>query len=170
MSESLKSTLCQHPWIHDSEGQNKIIFNQDGTGELILRREIPIFIAAQIKWTLFPPTSATTSATSPPTSTSTSTTEQAEIEITLTPDRLPWISSTRKPKINDQLLKDEAFLPKRYNIRIERDGGEGEYEYRLVFLDRGPYPAEECWRDLSGAPGRLRFWEWRDFVGGRKEK
>jgi hypothetical protein len=82
--------------------------------------------------------------------------------------------------VNEGSLKDEAFLPKNFDIRIERgnfsipghlrsnldDGDRYDWRYamRLAF-EPSPYPPEEEWEQTFGG----RSWEFREFVGRRDE-
>ncbi|KAI1181489.1 hypothetical protein F5B17DRAFT_425115 [Nemania serpens] len=177
MGESLRSILCRQPWNYDSEGQCKIKFNEDGSGELVCRREIPIFIAAQIQWRVLSDASLLDQSVTKDQDDGIQ--RPLEVEITLTRNRSPWVSA--KPKINEHLLSEEAFLPKTYRVRLEtgvfiapRDLSSREatsesvpkYAYRLTF-DKSPYPPREQWKDTTGAPDAIKFWEWTEFVSGR---
>ncbi|KAI1115298.1 hypothetical protein F5Y14DRAFT_410830 [Nemania sp. NC0429] len=179
MGESLRSILCREPWYYDLERQCKIKFDEDGTGELVCRREIPIFIAGRIKW------KALSEIGQPLT---TSSDEDGgikrllELEITLTQQRSSWVSS--RPRINEQLLNDEAFLPKTYKIKLEKgdfvsasdrtwkpaevlSDDVPKFALRLTF-DVSPYPPREQWKSSKGAPDAIKFWEWTEFVAERK--
>lgn len=80
--------------------------------------------------------------------------------------------------MNEALLTDEAFTPRHYLLVLERgffittdDGAlknkmAPRYSYRLRF-DASPYPSREKWKDPTGAPDALKFWEWKDFHAGQ---
>ncbi|TFL04960.1 hypothetical protein BDV98DRAFT_601408 [Pterulicium gracile] len=97
----------------------------------------------------------------------------------------PWsgdsINDMSNYTINEALLTDDAFLPKSYIVSLEKGRfitafdqlGEPrrleytpEYALRLTF-DRSPYPPREEWRRPEGAPDAMKFWEWREFCGGK---
>ena len=105
---------------------------------------------------------------------------QLDIELTLTKRRTPSFSTPeaqRWKQINEALLTDDAFLPKTYTIRLEKDNflapvdtisqSENEftprYALRLAF-DKSPYPPRHEWKEPGGAPDGLKMWEWKDFV------
>lgn len=78
-------------------------------------------------------------------------------------------------RLNEELLTEDAFRPKRYHIRLEKGKFRTPYDrvvdpytptftLRLVF-DKSPYPAREEWREAQGAPDQMRFWEWDTFCG-----
>lgn len=106
-----------------------------------------------------------------------------EIEICLTKNRPPKLGrvDTNNYSMNESLLSDQAFCPKSYLLTIEKGifttaddaklrGGRWivpTYPYRLRF-DRSPYPSRQEWKDPTGAPDKLKFWEWTDFCGGER--
>lgn len=104
-----------------------------------------------------------------------------DIDITLTKRRIPRFSQTKvyQRTVNESLLTDEAFLPKRYTIRLEKgnflwpyDAMKPESEnkatprfaLRLTF-DKSPYPPRNEWKEPGGAPDATRMWEWKEFCG-----
>lgn len=80
--------------------------------------------------------------------------------------------------MNEALLTDEAFLTRQYFLVLEKgtfitiDDAKSEnrlaptYSYRLRF-HQSPYPSRETWKDPTGAPDALKFWEWSNFHTGR---
>jgi len=99
---------------------------------------------------------------------------QLDIELTLTKRAIE-----RHGHINEKLLTEEAFLPKKYTIRLEQGifmapaynlvkGGipytTTKYTLRLVF-DKSPIPPRREWKDEEAlAVDRCRVWEWSEFV------
>lgn len=90
-------------------------------------------------------------------------------------------------KINDVLLKGEAFLPKIYRVSLEQGqfiaplhrrypntilGPEYlvKYKFNLKF-DKSPYPPRDEWREIGwGAPDAHGFWEWNEFSSRKLSK
>ena len=103
-----------------------------------------------------------------------------DIELTLTKRRTPRLSTpeTQPWQINELRLTDDAFLPKRYTIRLEKGNflapadniSESKNEFmsryalRLVF-DKSPYPPRHEWKQPEEGPDGLKMWEWKEFVG-----
>ncbi|TFL04953.1 hypothetical protein BDV98DRAFT_601401 [Pterulicium gracile] len=181
---TLVSILCKEPWTWDSMNANEITFNVDGTGKLICRIELNVWIAAIFTWsTTTPEIAPGTTPHDQPSTGGSSHLSQLPITITLTKDRIPTLGSADMSNytINEALLTDDAFLPKSYIVSLEKGRfitafdqlGEPrrleytpEYALRLTF-DRSPYPPREEWRRPEGAPDAMKFWEWREFCGGK---
>lgn len=101
------------------------------------------------------------------------------LEITLT----KRASVDTRARINEHLLKDEAFIPKIYTLKLERGAfyepslirkalenihTTPTYLYRLTF-DTSPYPPEQEWSKIKGGPAKFKFWELVDFVSDETE-
>ena len=159
--------------------------------QLVCRSELNIWIAAEIEWKLLSPGAAeqdidTSNENDPREKYNWAKNQKAvqvakvDVEITLTKRRISTISE--KPKINELLLTDEAFLPKQYTLRLEK-GVFHPYELeklripewsptfglRLTF-DKSPYPTREEWKKPEGAPDAFKFWEWTMFLGRKIPK
>lgn len=105
---------------------------------------------------------------------------QFDIEVTLAKRCIPILRSWMKPgyKLNEWLLIDDAFLPKKYTVRLEKgnfltaydamlpkeDQYTPRFALRLVF-DQSPYPPRHEWKEPKGAPDAVRMWEWKEFCG-----
>ncbi|KAI5920266.1 hypothetical protein F4810DRAFT_713620 [Camillea tinctor] len=185
------SILCGETWHWDSRDENQITFHKDGTGELICRAELNVWIAAEFDWKLLGLGSAGSAGVAksrgccgpsdshdllPSAS-------QFQLEITLSKRRIPALGGARMDqyKINEALLRDAAFAPKKYAVALEagefvtqfdarsREGshllpGTPRFRFRLSF-EPAPYPRREDWVDPQGAPDAMRFWEWNQFCG-----
>jgi len=84
-------------------------------------------------------------------------------------------------RINECQLTKEAFLCNKFTLRVE----EGKfmtvgdypvvselpyyctYKYRLT-CDPSPFPPQHMWKEPSGAPDLIRFWEWNQFQGHKR--
>ena len=102
---------------------------------------------------------------------------QIDIKMTLTTRRVQLgnIDMERR-EINEGRLTDQAFLPNRLTLRLERgkfmtakdDPVVSElpcyktFQYRLS-CDTSPFPSRHMWKEPSGAPDQIRFWEWNQF-------
>ncbi|KAE8366757.1 hypothetical protein BDV27DRAFT_124901 [Aspergillus caelatus] len=180
MSETLLSILTGEPWSWDPYESNQIRFNKDGTGTLICRLELVVWIAAEFDWKPQNPECLSQPIdlpTNPPKRPSHLT--QFNIEIALTKRRIPALGdAVNRRIINEQLLTDAAFLPKKYTIKLESgqflcasDVGGGysdspRFGTRLSF-DRSPYPPREEWKETDGGVDANKFWEWREFCSRR---
>lgn len=102
---------------------------------------------------------------------------QISIEMTLTTRRVQLGNiNMDQREINENRLTDEAFLPTKLTLRLEKGkfmtAGDdpivsklpcySTFQYRL-FCDPSPLPARHMWKGPSGAPDQLRFWEWNQF-------
>ncbi|KAI9811697.1 MAG: hypothetical protein M1826_003108 [Phylliscum demangeonii] len=182
MSETLLSSLCGEDawyWLYTS---NTIKFNPNGTGEIVSRYELVIWIAAEFERKSLSPKSldqvvdvsgigATRKHPQP--------ISQFDIELTLAKRIIPRMRGpeTQTRRINESLLTDDVFLPKTYTVRLEKGNflapcdamfPEHEDQYtprfalRLVF-DQSPYPPRHEWKDPSGGPDAMKMWEWKEF-------
>lgn len=103
---------------------------------------------------------------------------ELDIELTLSKRRISGMEGQDKPKywINEARLTEDAFLPKKYTIRLEKGvfvpsvdakiykfKNPSKFSLRLAF-DKAPYPPREEWKEPEGpAPDALEFWEWNEF-------
>ncbi|OJJ53812.1 hypothetical protein ASPSYDRAFT_50561 [Aspergillus sydowii CBS 593.65] len=177
---TLLSLLCAENWWWDSGAESYIRFHEDGTGELVARCELCLFIAAHFNWKSDEPDSLTKeidTATSWLHTWQPRDLAQINIEMTLTTRRVQLGNmDMRKWKINEDILTTEAFIPKKLTLRLQK----GKFmtitdarfvselpcypvfHYRL-FCDPSPFPEQDMWKDAGGAPESIRFWEWRQF-------
>ncbi|KAK8917677.1 hypothetical protein VCV18_008997 [Metarhizium anisopliae] len=178
MQESLLSILCSEPWHWDSEDASQIAFDENGTGKLICRAELNVWIAAEFDWQphdqqAFSQTVDLGKNDGSPINLKT------KIGLTLTRRRIPSIghADMTKYRINESLLAQAAFKPKTYTITLEKGNflspydarfPEAQTEYtprfrlRLTF-NTSPYPPRCEWQEPQGAPDALKFWEWKQF-------
>ncbi|PIG85327.1 hypothetical protein AARAC_002836 [Aspergillus arachidicola] len=179
MTDTLLSILTGESWSWDPY-ENQIKFNKDGTGTLICRLELVVWIAAEFDWRPQNPedlSQAIDLPSNPPRRPSQLT--QFSVEITLTKRRITEQGDVvNRLVINEQLLTDAAFLPKEYTVKLEngqflcasdvgrRYSDSPRFRTRLVF-DKSPYPPREEWRETDGGADANRFWEWREFCSRR---
>lgn len=125
--------------------------------------ELSVFIGAKFEWKLLKDPSPNNQATN-------DILGHFDMEITLKKDVLEGYSRSRR--LNEQVLEEEAFLPKRYAVRMEQgqlppQGVVSEYsqwyKQRLVF-DPSPFPTLDQWKYKAPARGN-KFWKWNDFMG-----
>jgi len=183
MSETLLSILLREDWSWDPMGANQITFNNDGTGRLVCRHELNVWIAAEFDWKPQSPESLDTVIDiSSNTPNDPHLISQFDIELTLTKRRIPKLGTAEMHsyRINESLLTDDAFLPKTYTVRLEKGEFITSYDamsteeipnastfaLRLVF-DKSPYPPRDEWKTPEGAPDAIKFWEWKEFCGRR---
>ncbi|KAK7045980.1 hypothetical protein VNI00_006975 [Paramarasmius palmivorus] len=166
--EALLSSLCQS-WHWDSDGEHTITFNSGGTGQLVSRAEMSVWIASQFTWKAIDSPATTAD-------------NQLAIQIQLTQTRIPpWDSPTFTGRINEQVLIGEAFVPKSYLVTIERGsfiapwdaqhmrrGAAPKYAFQLTF-DQSPYPPRKEWREPEGGPDTLKIWDKKTFCAGKVE-
>ncbi|KAB8233202.1 hypothetical protein BDV23DRAFT_146128 [Aspergillus alliaceus] len=177
MSDTLLSVLTGESWSWDSDDANQITFNKDGTGTLICRAELNVWIAAEFDWK---PQDAECLEQRIDLASNTpkhpSLLSQCTIEITLTKRRIPRLGDVDMQKriINEELLTDAAFLPKQYAIKLEVGQFLSAFDARehvkcaprfarRITFDKSPYPPREEWKNPDGAPDALKFWEWKEF-------
>ncbi|KAE8311249.1 hypothetical protein BDV41DRAFT_578733 [Aspergillus transmontanensis] len=182
MTDTLLSILTDEIWSWDPY-QNQIKFNKDGTGTLICRLELVVWIAAEFDWRpqnpedLSQPIDLPSNPQRRP-----SQLTQFNIEITLTKRRMTELGdAVNRLVINEQLLTDAAFLPKEYTVKLEngqflcasdvggRYSDSPRFRTRLVF-NKSPYPPREEWKETDGGVDANRFWEWREFCSRRLPK
>ncbi|KAK7756301.1 hypothetical protein SLS62_001527 [Diatrype stigma] len=158
--ETLATVLCEDRWQMDSERRSYITFRPDGTGDIVLRRDIPVFICAVIEWRAVTPSSldsvnlldlnkldADGSASLPPSVVA----SEFEIEITMTKRRpASWGTKVEKMHINEEQLTEDAFAPKRYRVALEK----GEFRSREDLARFGGDGAGSG----SGAPKPMPGW------------
>lgn len=78
--------------------------------------------------------------------------------------------------INEDILTEEAFLPRRLTLRLQKGRfmtpTDARYVNRISYYltfhyrlscDPSPFPGQDIWKDPGGAPESLRFWEWKQF-------
>ncbi|OBR02644.1 hypothetical protein CH63R_13870 [Colletotrichum higginsianum IMI 349063] len=186
MSETDLSVLCGYDWHWDSKNENIITFGEDGSGKLICRAELNVWIAAEFDWKLLGIGANKQQSdedkrwwrsgrnVDPRTET------VLMLEMTLTKRRIPSLGEADMSRytINEDILTDDAFKSKRMHITLETgtfgtqfDARQKEelpetpkFKYRLTF-DVSPYPKRNQWKDPDGAPDAMKFWEWTQFCG-----
>ncbi|KAI9812546.1 MAG: hypothetical protein M1826_002796 [Phylliscum demangeonii] len=186
MSETLLSILCGQDGWHWLDNTNTITFNKNGTGELVCRYELIVWIAAEFEWKPQSPESldqvVDVSGIGPTRKDPPQPISQFDIELTLAKRRIPSMRGpdAQRRRMNESLLTDDAFLPKTYTVRLERGNfltpydamlpPEKEDQYhprfalRLVF-DKSPYPPQHEWKEPGMGPDATKMWEWKEFVG-----
>ncbi|KAF2187200.1 hypothetical protein K469DRAFT_705758 [Zopfia rhizophila CBS 207.26] len=101
---------------------------------------------------------------------------QFEVEITFLKRRATVLGPLEGYRINEALLKDQAFPPKRFAVSLEKDSywlpaalrflsipaWVPRYVFCLLF-DKSPYPPREEWKSTQGRPNANKFWELREF-------
>ncbi|KAI0147778.1 hypothetical protein GGR57DRAFT_505383 [Xylariaceae sp. FL1272] len=186
MATTLEDILCSDPWVWDSDGSCQITFHSNGTGELICRSELSVFIATEIDWELAPSSSASNSTTAltaisldPSSSTHLAT---LSLKIRLSSRR---IASFGARKMNEDLLHESAFEMKTYTVKLEcgdftatadaryyatskrtAPGYSPRFSLKLVF-DPSPYPPPECWKNPNEGPVSFKVWEFNEFCSRR---
>ncbi|KAK2598205.1 hypothetical protein QQS21_005682 [Conoideocrella luteorostrata] len=178
MFETVLSVLCSEPWRWDLFGSSEIRFRQDGTGELICRAELNVWIAAEVEWK--PRHAESLNQEFNPNQHDSALVHQIEIELTLTKRRIPDLGGVDMfgYRINEDVLEEEAFMPKTYIICLEKGSFHaqshqpqeeqplveqtGKFELRLTF-NPSPYPPRQEWKQPDRAPDAMMFWEWTQF-------
>lgn len=138
--------------------------------QIVCRAAYLLCIAAEFDWKLI--TSEMQSNGSLPEQ------QKFDIEITLTKRRIPMVGqvNTANMKINEEMLKEEAFGPTPYTIGFE-DGRfpvtfgprrtvsviTAWFEKRLI-LNKSPYPPLDKWLRPETVEN-YKFWETDDFYG-----
>ncbi|KAF5131255.1 hypothetical protein E5D57_007608 [Metarhizium anisopliae] len=174
MPESVLSILCSEPWRWDSFASSEITFNQDGTGKLTCRAGFNAWIAAEIEWTARHAESLQEQITM--SQHDSCLVDRLEIELTLT-KRRPGGADMSRHRINEDALKEGAFLPKTYTLCLEKgefhaqsyvpEQGQSprqtpKFQLRLAF-DPSPYPPRQEWVRPHRGPDSMKFWEWTQF-------
>ena len=108
---------------------------------------------------------------------------QIDMQITLTKRCWDPAIPKRGHQINDAVLTDDAFAPRKYTLTLEHgrfvtadqamlpaaqlDSYTEWFAFRLSF-NPSPYPSREQWKAAAGvAADALGFWEWKEFCSGR---
>ncbi|KAJ7216616.1 hypothetical protein GGX14DRAFT_391419 [Mycena pura] len=198
LSSTIHEVLCQ-PWHWDDDSCHIISFNADGSGEIISRGEMNLWIAAFTQWKVLDVISEDTEAAqaaprpeptfigkmlgSPPNHT---TILKARVEITLSRNRMAslWGHDITRRQINDDLLLDDAFQAKQYTITVRRGQFATQsaikmdlrkrplYALEIVF-DKSPFPAKSEWKpEQQGMVESVRQYEMTIFCArelGRSE-
>ncbi|PGH17862.1 hypothetical protein AJ80_04685 [Polytolypa hystricis UAMH7299] len=181
-NESLLSILCSGGWFWDSGRSNEIKFNEDGTGTLICRLELNVWIATEIDWKFKNPESLqqVVDLSGKPRKKHPQSLSKFDLEITLTKRRIPKLLQVDmyRVKLNEELLKDDAFVPKTYSIHLKKGDFLTDADARMdkqlpytphfwlrLVFDKSPYPPRKEWKEPSGAPDSCKFWEWKEFCG-----
>lgn len=138
-----------------------------------------MFICAGLEWVLLglrPSEDPISTGVDNETST---TPPQFELEITLLKDVPIGSGLERDPGKNRRTLKDEAFLPKKFIVTLQK----GEFWPPSVYevasipswvtkcsekitFDESPCASPEEWRRSFGEPGAPWFWDCKEFVRG----
>ncbi|KAI1337880.1 hypothetical protein F5Y15DRAFT_417666 [Xylariaceae sp. FL0016] len=179
-NQSLKALLCEDRWALDSARRSHIAFKEDGTGQIVLRRDAPIFICAEIEWRPMTPASF-----DEPISADDDDDAQRElrfeIEIKMTQRRPSSFPRVESLKINEHVLTDDAFAAKTYAVTLENKGEFRSLEdlamaemsvyaekfgRRLTF-DASPYPPRSEWKKPEGMADANKPWEWKRFCSQR---
>ncbi|KZF20975.1 hypothetical protein L228DRAFT_248725 [Xylona heveae TC161] len=180
--ETFGSILCSEKWDFDPIwGLTKwMTFNKDGTGKILCGQEVNLFIATEFDWKLQNPKllDQVVDTSSRIRKNTNILLCEFDLDLTLTKRRIPKMGiDLRRARINEDVLKDEAFETKSYTVRLERgaffsywdnldtsrSSYISRYELRLVF-DKSPYPPRDEWKEPEGAVDALKFWEWKEFV------
>ncbi|KAJ7094290.1 hypothetical protein C8R44DRAFT_718422 [Mycena epipterygia] len=197
LSPTINNLLCQS-WHWDSDKCHTITFNADGSGELISRGEMNLWIAAFTRWKLldviFEDTQALDAPLPEPTfvgkmlgsPASHATILKARVEITLSRDRMTslWGHDISGRQINDDLLLEDAFQTKQYTITVRRGQFATQHAVKInlpkpplhaleMAFDRSPLPAKDEWKPKQQAMVEsMRQYEMTSFcaqeLGGRE--
>ncbi|KAE8371139.1 hypothetical protein BDV26DRAFT_303117 [Aspergillus bertholletiae] len=178
MGETLLSVLTGESWFWDSTEANQITFNKDGTGTLICRTELNVWIAAEFDWKLQNSECLEQHIDltgNPPKRPSLL--SQFTLEMALTKRRIPKLGDVDMQRriINEELLTDAAFVPKQYAIKLKTGQFLAAFDARehiknspnfalCIEFDKSPYPPQEEWKNPEKAPNDLKFWEWKEFT------
>ncbi|KAJ7768582.1 hypothetical protein DFH07DRAFT_915330 [Mycena maculata] len=187
LSPTIRKLLCQS-WHWDSDECHMITFNADGSGEIISRAELNLWIAAFTQWKLLDIISDDTQALATPlpeptfigrmlSTASHTVVLKARVEITLSRNRMTTLYGrdiTRR-RINDDVLLDEAFQTKQYTITVGRGQFATQhaiknkhpkqplYALQMAF-DRSPLPAKSEWKpDQQAMVESVRQYEMTNF-------
>ncbi|KAI1506453.1 hypothetical protein F5X99DRAFT_364248 [Biscogniauxia marginata] len=154
MGDTLLSSLCR-TWTWDPNHWCAIKFKADGTGELTCRVEFNIYVAAEFDWK--PQLNSEPLDSVLDLNTNQDLLAEYNIELALTRRRIPSLgdSVSEEALINEAHLKDAAFVPKTYTIRLEKGRfpvsrnvsvwANWWYGRRIVF-DKSPFPPLEEWK------------------------
>lgn len=200
MSATLASIVCgEEFWCWNHHDSHYIKFNEDGTGEVSVslvifwnvttdvfgqlqcRMELTVLIAAMFEW------KGDQSQLDQVVELNIDSNEEVsrllgllQLEITLTKKRTPLLMTEvglRYRTINEHVLTEDAFRPKRYVMKLEKgnfitprddklhdiDDGTRSYALRLS-LDPSPFPPREQWRQPEGAADSQQVWDIKRFA------
>ncbi|KAK2871626.1 hypothetical protein FQN49_002998 [Arthroderma sp. PD_2] len=180
MTDTVLSLLCKDQWKRNTYSTYAVNFKEDGTGELHCHDSGNhlLYIAAMTDWKATTPELLNQVIDIGVTS-KTQLLAELEIQMTLTKREHPMFESFKWKK-NEHYLIDDAFLPKTYNIRLEKgkfiapldrsDDGTipynmPTYTVRLVF-DKSPYPMRHQWKDPEVADRAMCSRQWKVFHAG----
>ncbi|KAJ5376222.1 hypothetical protein N7509_013108 [Penicillium cosmopolitanum] len=162
--ETVLDILTADYW-NARNGDNKILFRTEGTGELWHYIEQTPF-AAEFNWQALDPACLDEKSTKRRKRVSKLT---IEINIKNRNELEESVSSDHGAGriLNERQLHDVAFASKTFSVHLERviskktsDGGHTLYTYRVLF-DKSPYPPTDEWREPVF--GR-KCWEKHEFV------
>ncbi|KAJ7629677.1 hypothetical protein DFH06DRAFT_1225102 [Mycena polygramma] len=158
--------LCnEEAWHWDTYDGHKLVFHRDGTGEIISRAELCIWIVATFEWKVHDPASVEFSPVPPPQrsvfqdmvlrSPPPPPVLRASIDFQLTKRRPLLYGKVVQARINEDVLLDAAFESRVLGITVDRGRfrtasdsntyGAQAFQLRLSF-DVSPYPAKDVWR------------------------
>ncbi|OJJ07913.1 hypothetical protein ASPVEDRAFT_89146 [Aspergillus versicolor CBS 583.65] len=177
---TFRSLLCAEKWWWDSAAESYIQFHEDGTGDLVARRELCLFIAAHFNWEAQQPDFSNNEidvASSWLQTWQPHNIGQIDIKMTLTTRRIQLGEmDMQRFQINEDRLTEEAFLPQKLSLRLEKGRfmtvNDAQFVSELPYYqtfhyrlscDPSPFPVQDMWKSPGGAPEQLRFWEWKQF-------
>ena len=152
------------------------------TAQLVCRANLNVWIAAEFDWKFLSGEDGNILVDLSDTSDKSSTQKLFKfgIEMTLTKRRIPKLGHMAMEgyRINEELLSDDAFVPKTYSVCLERGNfltqhdtlceelleGTPRWGARITF-DRSPYPSRETWKEEPYE----KFWEWKAFCAWQLE-
>ncbi|EAU91938.1 hypothetical protein CC1G_11124 [Coprinopsis cinerea okayama7 len=160
------TALLSHHWIGDFEGAHTLILKEDGTGEILVRSELTIALAAHLTWKIVasgpvndsdPPAQSLLGkllGLEPPSTDALI----ATIEITFSKDTNPMslIPASRSSEIGVIQLRPSALEPKCFRVVVRKGefipsfwraiSGVKSPTYGLqLCFDRSPYPPVKEW-------------------------
>ncbi|KAJ7159999.1 hypothetical protein C8R43DRAFT_1177595 [Mycena crocata] len=170
LSPTINNLLCQS-WYWDSDHCHTITFKEDGSGEILSRGELNLWIAAFTQWKVIEVMLQDTQALDAPLPETTFMSKmlgsaprhvtilKARVEITLSRNRMTmlWGHDITGRRINDDLLLDEAFQTKQYNITVRRGRFANQHATKRnqpkptlhaleMMFDKSPLPAKDEWK------------------------
>lgn len=79
-------------------------------------------------------------------------------------------------EVNESRLEEEAFLPNKFTLRLEKGKFMTVRDYPIInelpyyttykyhlTCDPSPFPPRHMWKEPTGAPDQIGFWEWNQF-------
>lgn len=199
MTTTALDVLCGEFWNHDASGYAQLKFHKDGTGEvrilepycfirmlsnlkLILRQEMIPWIGVQTEWKSLGEKPLDQIIFGGDNSDDVRILAQFGLEITLTKRAITTRGPTTHLSINDDHLSDDAFILKKFHVRLEKGDftpaletktghfppWDVRFTYRLVF-DKSPFPPNEEWKNPEDSPQMeaFPFSEWKEFCNRR---